>query len=157
MAKAKTKKKVEKKKKKVEWPKLQKQAIDALVSDIKVDLKKDKLSAETYTNHHLKIVLTDEQLLAAGRELAATLDRIVALENDKAAQAAHFKSLITEAEAQADQVRDKVRNGYMYGKIDCVEVMNNTTGMAHRVRTDNFTVIEDRKLTASERQGKLFV
>ena len=45
----------------------------------------------------------------------------------------------------------------MYGKIDCVEVMNNTTGMAHRVRTDNFEVIEDRKLTASERQGKLFV
>ena len=153
---AKTKAKKKEPKKKTEWPKLQQHAINVLVADEKASFK-DKISAETYTDHHLKIVLTKEQMLECGGELAKMLDRVDTLEADMKAQASHFKSQIAEVTAQADQVRDKVRNGYMYGPIDCVEVMNNTTGMAHKVRTDDMTVIVDRKLTASERQGKLFV
>ena len=77
MAKAKAKKKEPKKK--TEWPKLQLQAILRLSRMGKVSMTKDKLSAETYTDHHLKIVLSENQILDCGAEHVKLLDRIDSL------------------------------------------------------------------------------
>ena len=115
-----------------------------------------KTKKETKVTNNLKVKLTTEELLAAGQELAKTLDTMAEIEDDKKSQARLFAARTAEYEAKAIQLQGKDRNKYEYRNIECIEVMDNKAGTVTTTRTDTGIVIDSRKMTVGERQMKMF-
>ena len=104
----------------------------------------------------LRVQLTTEEIIAAGDDLAEALGEITDLESELDELKKHFKSRITELENKVEQRRKKVHDKSEYRKVDCVEVKNNTNGDVIRIRMDTNEILDERNMTADERQGSLW-
>jgi len=105
---------------------------------------------------NLKVELTYDELLAAGEELAKSLDIINDLDTELESIKKNFKSKITEETARVEQNQGKVRNKWDYREVDCEETTDKKTKTVKTVRLDTAEVIDSRKMTYNELQGKLF-
>ena len=104
----------------------------------------------------LRVKLTTEEIVQAGDDLADVIGDAVALEDELEGLKKHFKGRLTEIENKITQQRTKVHDKWEYRKVDCVEIKNNTTGQVVSIRMDTDEIIDERKMTADERQGHLW-
>jgi len=104
----------------------------------------------------LKCKLSDEDLLKTGTDLARSLDEIAELEDELESIKASFKGKLTALEAKATSLKNIVRDKCDYRKVDCEQVYDNALGFVTETRLDTGEIIEQRKMTAEERQGTMF-
>lgn len=133
---------------------MKKYAVEALIRKDLVG-EGDILRSFVHTKH-LKVPLTQEEIISAADELAQALADIISLEEELDSIKSDFKSKLKMLEAIINEQRAKVRDKYELRKVDCVEVMSNTNGKAFELRMDTSTIIRERSLTADERQGRLW-
>ena len=124
-------------------------------------IKQKKLSKKDVTRvsvstRHLKVPLTQDEIVETADKLAQSLGEIKAIETELDSIKSQFKSKLKELEGKADGYTGKVRDKYEIRKIDCIEVMNNTIGNVVEMRMDTKKIINERNLTADERQGRLW-
>ena len=118
-------------------------------------LKRTDVLRVKIQTQHLKVQLTNDELLQAGENLTQVLDEIDGLEDEKKSFVANIVAKVKELEGRADQLRSLVQSKYERRKVDCVEVMNNTNGKVVAVRMDTKDIINERAMTADERQSKI--
>ncbi len=99
--------------------------------------------------------LTEAELLEAGSNLAQALADEAALEQEKAQMASSYAAKIKEASGKIDNLRMLVKNKSDMRKVDCVEVMDNSSGLVFVVRMDTKEIIRERKMTSDERQSEI--
>jgi hypothetical protein len=104
----------------------------------------------------LKCVLDNEELLRTGSELARALDESTALESELQSIKDSFKGKITTVDAKVSSLKAIVRDKCDYRKVDCEEIFDNDAGIVTKTRLDTGEIIDKRKMTAKERQSKMF-
>lgn len=105
---------------------------------------------------HLKCVLTETEIKAAGAQLARSYSEITDLEDQKKSSASDFKARIDGSTAQASILARKIQNGYEFRDIECEEVWNWDEKSVDVIRLDTFEVVKSRTMTAGELQQGLF-
>jgi len=133
---------------------MKEQAVKTLSA--KKKLGKADVTKITVNTRHLKVPLSQKEIIEMADNLAQSLEDIDSLETELESIKSQFKSKLKELEGKSDGYRTKVRNKYEIRKVDCVEVLNNTAGTALEVRMDTGEIINERILTADERQGRLW-
>lgn len=108
------------------------------------------------STEQLRVSLTQDELLDTADELAQALIDIEKANNELESIKSSYKSKLKELEGRMEQLRGRIRDKFDIRKVDCVEMLNNTTGQATKVRMDTEEVCEERKMTANERQGTLW-
>ena len=73
---------------------------------------------------HLRCILTDEEKLSAGRELAESTNQLNEIESDKKRVTDDFKAKASTAEAQIGILSNKLRSGYEFRQVECVVVFD---------------------------------
>jgi hypothetical protein len=120
--------------------------------------------AESLTEHrtkttkerrHLRVALTNEELLAAGQKLADQLRQKQSLEAEAGAISKQYKAKIAEVDAALEVTRGLVHDRYEIRPVECVNVLDYTDVRCRVTRTDTREIIEDRKLTEDEKQTSL--
>lgn len=136
-----------------EMDKIKQTAAEILVSIKKI--KKDNLIRATIQTEPLVVKLTDVELLETGSNLAQALADAASLEQEKAQMASSYAAKIKEVTGKIDNLRMLVKNKSDMRKVDCVEVMDNTSGLVFVIRMDTKEIIRERKMTSDERQSKI--
>jgi hypothetical protein len=104
----------------------------------------------------LRCVLTADELLEAGKELAEATNELTEIEEDKKQIVAEFKSRKTAAEARIGVVSNKLRSGYEFRDVACeVAYGLPEPGMKQVRRMDTLEVIESVPLSEEEKQRLL--
>jgi hypothetical protein len=123
---------------------------------LKTEGQKTMESKRIAVREHLKCVLTETEIKAAGAQLARSYSEITDLEDQKKSSASNFKARIDISTAQASILARKIQNGYEFRDIDCEEVWNWDEKTVDVVRLDTFEVMKSRIMTAGELQQGLF-
>lgn len=104
----------------------------------------------------LRCLLTDEEKICAGKELAEATESIETLENDKAQIVADFKAKITAAQAQISVLSNKLRSGYEFRDVACeLRYDVPAKGQKQVFRLDTKKVVETAPMTEEEKQRQL--
>ena len=104
-------------------------------------------------NRRLPCKLNDEELKAAGTELAQACKNIDLEEEIQATQKATMKSRLATLEDKRTELADKVSTQTEYREVDVqVELLDN--GTVQEVRTDTGEVIAQRLPKPEERQKR---
>lgn len=104
----------------------------------------------------LRCNLTDQEKIAAGKELAETTNRLTELENDKSRVVSDFKAKITAEEAQVAMISNKVRSGYEFRDVECVVTYDTPKpGQKEIVRLDTKEVVRVEQMSEAEKQRDL--
>lgn len=118
-------------------------------------IKRNDLVLATVQTERLKVILTQDELLKAGEELSEALREISNLEEEKKAFVANIAAKVKEYEGKGEVASQLIQNKYDQRKTDCVEIMDNTIGLAFTVRMDIGEIVKERKMTSDERQSKI--
>jgi septum formation inhibitor MinC len=113
---------------------------------------------------HLRCILTDEEKLAAGRELAESTNQLNEIESDKKRVSDDFKAKASTAEAQIGILSNKLRSGYEFRQVECLVVFDDPKpGEKTIYRTDIKVAkkpgetVEVRRMTEEEKQRQLIL
>ena len=136
-----------------EMDKIKQTAAEVLI--IQKKIKKDSLVRATIQTEPHVVKLTDAELLEAGSNLAQALADETALESEKKQMTASYAAKLKEITGKIDNLRMLVNNKSDMRKVDCVEVMDNTSGLVFVIRMDTRDIIRERKMTSDERQSKI--
>jgi phage host-nuclease inhibitor protein Gam len=104
----------------------------------------------------LRCVMTGEELLEAGRQLAEATNLLTELDSEKAEIVAEFKAKISAAEAQIAVLSNKLRSGYEFRDVACkVAYGVPEPGFKQTTRLDTGEIIESLPLTEEEKQREM--
>jgi len=117
--------------------------------------EREEKSKTTHETHSLKCMLTQEELLQYGDDLATTLDDLRKLQDEKDSVVKEFKAREAAYEAQIAAKQLLVRNKYEHRTVDCNLILNYTEQTARLVRLDTNEVIKERVLSEEEKQMRL--
>jgi len=109
----------------------------------------------TTQTQRLKVKLTPEELLAYGQKLTDQLMDCSETKDEAKSVASTYKAKVDSLEAAIVVTRNLVHNKYEIREVECVNVLNFTTGRAVTTRTDTQEIIEDRPLRFEERESSL--
>lgn len=126
------------------------------VAKKKKELDKKSKIMERKVDRSLKVMLTQDEILAAGDNITKELNDIDRLNNELASVKKTIGSKIQEAQARADRNRVLIGNKYEYRTVVCTEVKDYGKCRATITRDDTKELVEDRAMTADERQMKLY-
>ena len=118
-------------------------------------MKKPKIEVKKI-EMHLKCILTGEELLQAGKDMADAQQEARTLESELDRIKKDFNSKITTAECHVSDNAAKIRSGYEFRKIPC-EVHSDIPSKGKKTvyRLDNDSVVEVREMTGEEMQHQL--
>lgn len=116
------------------------------------ELPKTKTTTEVRI---LKCLLTQEEILQAGDDLATALDNLKQLQAEKESVVKTFKAKEAELEANITVKQVLVRNKYDHRPVDCTNVLDYETAECYVKRNDTSEEIIRRKLTEDEKQTTL--
>ena len=117
--------------------------------------KKIKVESKV-TRRWLRVVLTNEELLAAGKLHADRSIEFAALENDRKRIADEFKAKTSAIEAEACALAAKISSGYEFRYVPCTEYLGEPAADKKRViRNDTGAEIGVEDMTAAEMQREL--
>lgn len=104
----------------------------------------------------LRCVLSNEQKIDAGKELAEATNELKELEDDKAQIVSDFKAKITAIEARVGVLSNKLRSGYEFQDVPC-ELRFDTpeAGQKQIVRLDTKEVVSNGVMSEEEKQRNL--
>lgn len=103
-----------------------------------------------------RVELTEEEVRDAADRMADLFDQVGRIEEEQKSIANNYKAKIKEVEAQLSQTQLLVRNKYEQRLVDCIQSWNIKTCRVVTVRKDTGAIVEERAMTADERQEKLF-
>ena len=117
--------------------------------------KKIKVESKV-TRRWLRVVLTNEELLAAGKLHADRSIEFAALENDRKRIADEFKAKTSAIEAETCVLATKISSGYEFRYVPCTEYLGEPAADKKRViRNDTGAEIGVEDMTAAEMQREL--
>lgn len=106
---------------------------------------------------NLRCLLTDEEKLSLGNELADATNDLREIENDKSRVTSDFKARATAVEATISIASNKLRSGYEHRDVECkVQFDDPKPGKKTIYRQDiadigdGLTIVEERDMTDEE-------
>ena len=126
-------------------------AVDAVIDGH----KKDKTLTRKETKN-LPCKLTENEVLAYGRDLASKHAEYARIEAEFTAMKTEFKGKLEEVEARISTLASRIQSGQEYREVETVETKNWTTMTVTQVRTDTGEVLEKRPMREDEKQAELF-
>lgn len=108
------------------------------------------------STERLRVDLTNEEILKAGKEMAQSIDELNDLEKERKAAADTYKARIAQATANVQINSNLVRNGYEFRKVDVERTFDYEEGIVSAIRLDTGEVFESRAMTRDERQMTCF-
>ena len=103
----------------------------------------------------LKCLLTQEEILQAGDDLATALDNLKQVQAEKDSVSKTFKAKEAELEANITAKQVLVRNKYDYRKVDCDNILDYETTECYVIRTDTNEEVIRRAMSEDEKQTTL--
>lgn len=103
-----------------------------------------------------RVELTEEEVRDAADRMADLFDQLKRIEEEAKSIANGYKAKTKELDAQFAQAQLLVRNKYEQRLVECVRTWNYKTCRVVTVRMDTGAIVEDRAMSADERQEKLF-
>lgn len=117
--------------------------------------KKTKIETKT-SRRWLRVNLTNEELLAAGKLQADRSIEYAALENDRKRISDEFKAKTSAIEAEACALAAKVSTGYEFRNVSCTEYLGDPAADKKRVvRNDTGAEVGIEDMTTAELQREL--
>lgn len=116
------------------------------------------MNTKTITRN-LKCVLTESELLVYGKEMAEQEKKAEEIEDEKAAVT---KALGEQVKYHSQMARSKaklINDGFEFREVACDQTFDYPRGLVTVTRKDTGDVIEERAMTADERQvgfGEMF-
>lgn len=111
---------------------------------------------KTKTEEHLKIILTDAEILTLGKEVATLIQNKGQLEKELDAVKKDFQFQISQKVSSIDHLSTKINNGYYFDKVACEITVNYTAKLKTTTRLDTGEIVRERTLTPEELQTKIF-
>ena len=119
-----------------------------MAKKIKVEMKSSR--------RWLRVNLTNEELLAAGKLHADRSIEFSALENDRKRIADEFKAKTSAIEAEACALAAKISSGYEFRYVPCTEYLGEPAADKKRVvRNDTGAEVGVEDMTTAEMQREL--
>jgi len=103
----------------------------------------------------LPVELSEDDKAGLVRKVTKARDRILDLEAEKKEFNTQNKKMTESAEANMDEALNTLRRGREDRTVDCQERWNYTSGQIIVTRMDTGEVVEDRTMSALERQQPL--
>lgn len=103
----------------------------------------------------LRVLLTQDELLAAGQKITDQMRLIESLEAEMDRIKKQYQGKIAEAQATMQNARSLVEDKYEIRKVLCDNVLDYTDVVCRVTRLDTGQIIENRKLTEDEKQTSL--
>ena len=125
---------------------VKKEVIERIAEDV-IETKK--------TSQRLKCLLTDVELLKAGRDLADAQNELNGLEAELKELQQQIKGKIARSEAQIGEISSMIRSGYTFRMVECEQVKNYSQGTITVFRKDTFEMVETLQMSQEDRQSKL--
>ena len=108
------------------------------------------------TTQLLRCVLTPDETIAAGKELAEATSELKELEEEKSNIVANFKARSTEKEARITVLTNRIRSGYEYRNVECQTTYDSPEeGKKQTVRSDTGEITATEPMTEEEKQRNL--
>jgi len=104
------------------------------------------------TREKLPCELTNEELVARARSLAAAGNEVEEEKNTQAFLRSQMKSKMAEKLARRDVLNNIVASGKEYRDVNVVEIRDYNDGTVMRCREDTGEIIEQRPMVDDERQ-----
>ena len=114
--------------------------------------KTTKTTQENTVTRTLRVVLSDAELLEAGKAMADAQERLSHLEGELDDYKKQSKSDMTMAETQRAREGDKLSTGHEQRPVECTEVLNFKTGRVVVTRNDTRDIVDDRAMLETEKQ-----
>jgi len=103
----------------------------------------------------LRYYFTPDDKLKMGDEMAAAVEQIAEIQEDKAKYMAGIKDRLSKAEGVINSNGRKLRQGWELRMIECSMVKDFETNFVKITRNDTGEVVEERAMTVEERQREL--
>jgi len=104
----------------------------------------------------LRCLLTDEEKINVGRQLAEATNDLEEIEEDKKQVVADFKAKSTAAEALISSLGNKLRSGYEFRDVSCfINFDQPEKGQKQTVRSDTGEVVSTEIMSEEEKQREL--
>lgn len=103
----------------------------------------------------VKCVLSDEEKLRLGREIADANGRLDESDKELKSVQTQIKARIKQDKALVALCSEKLRSGYEYRRVECRQDMDYRGGIVRVIRLDNFEVVRSRAMEDEERQKQL--
>lgn len=114
---------------------------------------------ETHPNRkvtrNLVTVLNEDELRLKGHKLAELEQTMLAKEEEKKAMAKEYNDAINALKEAIYALSEQVMDGAEERSIDCLEEKILASNMIRVTRLDTMEIIEERAMSAEERQGDL--
>lgn len=112
--------------------------------------------SESVIKRNLRCLLTDEEKLASGKELAEASTQMRQIAEDKQRVVKDFGSRLSACEATISVLSNKIATGYEFRDVDCrIEFNEPKAGRKTVVRLDTAEKVNVEDMTADEMQEKL--
>lgn len=105
---------------------------------------------------YLKYTFTEEEKKLMGADLAQKFATHTEAEGRLKSVSTQIKSEISTIDGQMASLSEKIRSGYEYQNIECDVTMDYERGRVIVTRLDTGEIVEDRAMSADERQKSLF-
>src|SRR5438552_2208548 len=104
----------------------------------------------------LRCVLTKDEKVEAGKELAEATNALKEIEDDKSQVSADFKAKIAAEEARIAVLSTKLRGGYELRDVECHIIFDKPkVGIKRTIRTDTDEILNESPMTEEEKQRNL--
>lgn len=113
------------------------------------------MTQPTQTKRTLRVNLTDRERLDFGRRLALEQQSLAETEDRKVEVAAAIKAEIEAHKSRINALSKTLNNGYDYRDVDCRLLLDFALNLVTVIRDDTCEVVEERPMTADERQREL--
>jgi len=106
-------------------------------------------------NRLLKVLFTPPEKIEMSEQIASAIRDLKKSQDDLATVKAQFQSKIKEHEAEIANLCERINSGWEMRSIGCREVKDYTNFSVYVFRDDTEEMIEERPMTANERQPEL--
>jgi len=103
----------------------------------------------------LPVQLTEQEMLRAGRDLAAAWRKLQSVEAEKKKVMDEFKAQISRAESDIGCATTLVQNGFRLEAVECDQVHDFLAFRVRTVRLDTGEIEKDRAMEEFERQQEM--
>lgn len=111
---------------------------------------------EKKISRHLRVDLTNDQMIEIGKELADATNELKEIENEKSEVLSSFTARIKAASAAIAVLSNKLRSGYEFKDVQCSVVYDRPiAGEKTITRLDTGDIIETCSMTEEEKQRQL--
>ena len=99
--------------------------------------------------------LTDTEKLRKATELGHKMAEIGRIQSDKKESASAYKAREEASQGVANEMGRALATGWEIRDVECIVLMDYAEGLVTYCRTDTHEIVEERRMSAKERQMRL--